>query len=234
MVYGRSDKVFTPRALIEEVKAYVSDTIGNCSISERVYLQLFKAAVRELTLLKGNRQYNFLIARFPIFLEEGRSEYNLPSSYHKDIAVWAETSCKYYDIKKPFVRVQRQEWTQRPEGYIYAIEGYKILFKPPSDLNKIICNYCDDKNIGELNMEFYMLPDPPESLDEPMYWLPKHSAAEAFLLEILKERVYERSGRTYISEKSLYRDALLEWDNNLNPTDSTIKKNKNVFNFTKY
>jgi hypothetical protein len=241
MVYGRSDdNLLIPRDMIEEVKAFVSDTIGNCSISERVYLQLFKAAVREMILLKGNKQYNFLIARYPIVLQAGKETYNLPTSFHKDIALWVEQGCDYYNIKRRFIRVQRQEWSQRPQDFIYTIEGYKLLLKLPRHMERIICNcctHCDScRSIAgnHLNMEYYMIPDLPESLDEPMAWFPAHPAAYAYLIEILKERVYERSSRTYISEKALYRDALLEWDNNLNPVDPTIKKNKNVFHFTKY
>ncbi len=241
MVYSRANEdILTPRDMIEEVKSFVSDTVGNCSISERVYLQLFRAAVREMILLKGNKQYNFLIAKYPIILQAGKESYNLPTSFHKDIALWIEKDCRYYTIKNKFDRVQRQEWSQRGQDFIYTIEGYKLLLKLPYHMDRAICNNCTTcnacKNIegNNLNMEFYMIPDLPKSLNEPMAWFPAHPAAYAYLIEILKERVCERSSRTYISEKALYRDVLLEWDNNLNPVDSNIKKNKNIFYFTKY
>lgn len=240
LVYGGCKKAITPRDIILKVNKLVADSIANCAISDTLYLALFQEALAELLMLSGDKKYNNFIARVPIQLEPGVSNYDLPSNIDKIIALWSEKDTKWYTIKKKIDFVPRQAWSQNNREYTFTIEKKKLLLLLPYERERDACGCCTNCDhcqliFGTLNLEYYFLPDLPETLDEPMWWFWDHLSAEKYLQEILLEMVYERNKQSYVSPtKESYRMKLLEFDNNLNPIDATPKINKKSFKFSRF
>lgn len=231
IVYASISKTITPRQVFQSIKNTIPEVVGECGVDDKVFLELLR---EELTyfLISGSHKWNFLTVQQTLHLQPGKDQYELPSNCDQIISVWTDQNCLLNHAKRKmefvYVDAQQQDFVAGV-AYYTRINNMIKFVRPGLDVNTTPHRYS-----GDIHLRYHIVPQMPQTMDEPIKWFPETPYAEQYLKQALIEAIYRRTNQgNYVSgSKEKFFNAVMDWDSNFSPIENKRPGDRKLFDFS--
>ncbi len=240
IIYANTTKPITPKLIFDQIKKRIPEIVGNCGVTDEVFLELLRSQIALLTA-EGNHKWNFLAVEQIINLNPGKRSYKLPDNYDQMIAVWFDRDNRLNDKPR---KVELIQLDSEKKNFIAGVNYFEVVnnvfklinFRFDDFLNQCgecgVCQYCQNYQ-GPIHLHYHIVPQSPETMEERIMWFPSNPKALEYIKEKLIERIYQRAGQApYISpDASIYFNDLMKWDSNYFPINNKSSSQLRVIDF---